>query len=479
MTTTFFFQALSAFLLFSAIAFVLLLVREKKYSRAKIDEIIRNAAAQTLDAERRNRLTLNISSTVGSVMLIKAVIPQILDLLADHFKPAEVRLMDYLGKNEFCVLFPNNREEKISGQTGILELCGTSGFLPPGSPLSPLLAFKSENEAFQYNLPIINDDRFAGNLILANKERLNPVDQRFLGNLVPVLTAALRNKRMADRFDSAVDWRVRDHLMAGSTRPAGELREAGILFVDIVGFTTQAENLPPEKIVSFLNEFFARCQKSVKSHNGLINKFLGDGFMAIFGAPRDDPDYADSLLETGMSILEEAVRLAEVAKSYGMSNFAVAIGGETGSVLAGTVGSADRMEYTLIGDTVNVASRLEGLTRFFGVRFLAGESLQKKASNWQFRNLGRIKPKGKSHALNIFEVLGHKDSISQEKIDEISQFEKALSLYQTRNFKEALDAWATAGKEDPAVKWYRARANENISDPPAENWDGSEIFRSK
>ena len=351
--------------------------------------------------------------------------------------------------------------------------------MPPGNTLSPLLAFRAENETFQYNLPIISDDRFAGNLVLANRERLNNVDQRFLGNLVPVLTAALRNKRMADRFDSAVDWRVRDHLMAGSTRPAGELREAGILFVDIVGFTTQAESLPPEKIVSFLNDFFSRCQECVKSHNGLINKFLGDGFMAIFGAPRDDPSYAVSLLETGMSILGEAVKLSEIAKSYGMSNFTVAIGGETGSVLAGTVGSADRMEYTLIGDTVNVASRLEGLTRFFGVRFLAGESLQKKAGGWHFRNLGRIKPKGKTHALNIFEVLGPEGSVPREKIDESARFEKALHLYQSRNFTEALEIWDSSEKDDPAIKWYRTRAHENIVDPPAENWDGSEIFRSK
>jgi len=473
-----FFQALSVFLFFIALALAFSLVREKKTSRGKIDAIIRNATAQTLDAERRNRLTLNISSTVGSVVLIKAMIPQILDLLSDHFKPAEVRLVDCLGKNEYCVLFPNNKEEKISGKRGILEMCGTSGFLPPGNPLTPLLAIKSENQAFQYNLPIISDDRFSGNLVLANRERLNAVDQRFLGNLVPVLTAALRNKRMADRFDSAVDWRVRDHLMAGSKRPAGELREAGILFVDIVGFTTQAENLPPEKIVSFLNEFFSRCQECVNRNNGLINKFLGDGFMAIFGAPRDDPDYAISLLETGISILEEAVKLAEVARSYGMSNFTVSLGGETGNVLAGTVGSADRMEYTLIGDTVNVASRLEGLTRFFGVRFLAGEALRKKADGWYFRNLGRIKPKGKANALNIFEVLGPRDSISQEKIDEIARFEKALSLYKACHFREALDAWTTE-REDPAVKWYRARANENILNPPAENWDGSEIFRSK
>jgi adenylate cyclase len=201
--------------------------------------------------------------------------------------------------------------------------------------------------------------------------------------------------------------------------------------------------------------------------------------MAIFGAPLDDPDYATRLLETGMSILEEAVKLTEVAKSYGMTNFTIAIGGEAGSVLAGTVGSADRMEYTLIGDTVNVASRLEGLTRFFGVRFLAGESLRQKAEGWHFRNLGRIKPKGKKNSLNIFEVLGFGLSVAPEKIEEAARFEEALRLYQSRKFTEALKAWNSGEKDDPAIRWYRARANENILGPPAEDWDGSEIFRNK
>jgi class 3 adenylate cyclase len=468
------FGCISAFL-------ALALVRERRLVRREREEAWKKSASQSLEAERRNQLTLRISSVVGSVLQSTFMLTQILELLSAHFAGSELRLLVYRGKHTFSLLLPQSEQEELIEDPCLIEACSQSGFLNADGRAAALMRLSQSNRQFLYNLPIIHDERFSGALVLSSEEELCIQDQRLLRDLVPTLTAALRNTRLTDRFGKAVDRRVRDHLMAGSSRPTGEIREAGILFVDIVGFTTQTERLPPDQIVGFLNDFFALCQTIISGNDGLINKFLGDGFMAIFGAPQSSADYAEKTLKAGWQIATAAEVINRLARQYGLETPGIALGAEIGSVLAGTVGSEERMEYTLIGDVVNVASRLEGLTRFFGVRFLAGNALREANPDWHFRGLGRIRPKGKIISLNIHEVLGPPGITDPESLRRTEIFEAGLKLYQAGDFARASGLWESLSAEEknPALDWYRAQAAAYRLKAPADNWDGTETFRTK
>jgi class 3 adenylate cyclase len=455
------------------------LIRERRASRIALDEAWSRQSVQALESEHRIQLTLRISSIVGSNIAPESMLPQILDILSRHFSRSDLRLLMYRGSHTFALFMPQSSVEETVDTPGLLEVLCHTGFLSADERLAGDLRIGDRSKSRLYNLPIIHGDTFAGTLVLASESELPVSDQRFLRDIIPALAAALRNHSLTDRFGRAVDSRVRDHLMSASARPGGEIREAGILFVDLVGFTAQAESLSPERIVEFLNAFFSRCQTIIAARGGIINKFLGDGFMAMFGVPQADPEFARRLLEAGHDIIAAGPEFEALARGYGIGNFGMALGAEAGSVLAGTIGSSERLEYTLMGDVVNVASRLEGLTRFFGVGFLAGEGVRTASSLWTFRNLGRIRPKGKSRSLDIFEVIGPEDSVDEPTRRRIGLFEEGLSRYQARDFSGALALWASVEPRDKALEWYRSQASAYLESPPPESWDGAENFRAK
>ncbi len=458
-----------------------LLIRERRASKKALDEAWSALSVQTYEAERRHRLTLNISSEVGSILQSRSMLPQILKLLSEFYAPAELRLLVYRGKQTFGLIIPRNDDEEIIKSPILLLECSKTGFLAVDGSVTPLLRLNQRQFPFLYNLPIIHDDHFAGALVLSCPEKLSKSNQRFLNDMLPSLTAAMRNNRLSERFGKAVDFRVRDHLMSSPMQPDGEVLEAGILFVDIVGFTTQAERLSPDSIVKFLNDFFSCCQAIIAENGGIINKFLGDGFMVIFGAPQRDVNYARNLLRTAHRIIASIPELVIMAKGYGLEGLRIALGAEVGAVLAGTVGSDERLEYTLIGDVVNIASRLEGLTRFFNVIFLAGQSLKKAVPDWHYRALGKIRPKGKTQSLDIFEVLGPPGSVDGKILERSTLFENALVKYQKRDFTGALVDWNSlnSGGADAAIDWYRSKAQDYLACGPESDWDGTEVFRSK
>lgn len=476
-----FLVVLIALIVLMCVTAIIYLYYKRSLVQKALDDAWSRMSVQSLEAEHRTQLTLRISSIVGSNLEQQSILPQILDLLSRHFSYATLRLVIYREHDSFALIRPESSDDEILELAGLLDIVCQTGVIHLDEPLAQALHVPVSDGRYLFNLPIVHGDRFAGSLIISATKDLSIPDQRFLRDLVPALTAALRNHSLTDRFGRAVDSRVRDYLMSYSVYPAGEIREAGILFVDLVGFTAQAERLSPESIVSFLNIFFSRCQEIIGRRGGIINKFLGDGFMAMFGAPVSDSYFARHLLEAANDILCSEPELAQIALSYGIEKFGIALGAEIGQVLAGTIGSDSRLEYTLMGDVVNIASRLEGLTRFFGVTFLVGENLAKSETQWYFRNLGKIRPKGKKRALSIYESLGPDECIHDDLVTRAKIFEKGMLEYQNRNFESALFIWETlpSDSSDQALHWYQQQAREYIASPPAPSWDGTENFRIK
>ena len=214
-----------------------------------------------------------------------------------------------------------------------------------------------------------------------------------LGDLaenIDEMTVGLREKEMIeDAFGRAVDPLVRDYLVSGGVSMGGELREVTVLFADIRGFTTLSEQMAPKINVAMLNRYFEAMSACVRSRHGLVNKYIGDAIMAIFGAPLDIGNHAEAAIRTALEMREALVVFNRENRTMGLPELHIGIGLHSGTVVAGAVGAHDRHEYTVIGDVVNVASRVEGLCKASKTDFLFTESTRALA-----RSIENIRPVG-------------------------------------------------------------------------------------
>lgn len=216
-------------------------------------------------------------------------------------------------------------------------------------------------------------------------------------------------RKMKKLFGQYVSKDVYDHLVANPelARLGGARREMTVLFSDIRGFTTVSERGQPEEIVHTLNEYFTRMVQLVFEHSGTLDKFVGDMVMALFGAPLDDPDHADHAVEAAIQMIVELRKLNERWKAEGRPELDIGIGINTGPMIAGNIGSDLVMSYTVIGDAVNLGSRLESLNKQYGTRIIISEftkeHLKKK---YVLKPLGDVIVKGKTKPVAIFELVG-------------------------------------------------------------------------
>jgi adenylate cyclase len=220
-----------------------------------------------------------------------------------------------------------------------------------------------------------------------------------------------REKRKMQRlFGQYVSKDVFARLVANPelARLGGERREMTVLFSDIRGFTTVTERGRPEETVQMLNEYFTKMVEVVFKHRGTLDKFVGDMVMALFNAPLDDPDHAEHAVRAALEMIEELQRLNARWKAEGrFATLDIGIGINTGPMIAGNIGSEAIMSYTVIGDAVNLGSRLESLNKQYGTRIIISDATKTQLSGrYLFRPLGDVVVKGKTQPVAIFEVVG-------------------------------------------------------------------------
>jgi adenylate cyclase len=191
-----------------------------------------------------------------------------------------------------------------------------------------------------------------------------------------------------------------EHLML-----SGERREATVLFCDIRGFTTLSERLTPEQVVSLLNEFYTTAIETTFKHDGTLDKFLGDAVMCVFGAPIAHPDHTARAVKTAIEMRTALAELSKRRSMRGLDPFEVGIGVAWGEVVAGTVGTEERMEYTVIGDSVNVAARLQSHAKA-GSILLSRRTYEAVHDLVEAISLGPMKVKGKEEEVEAYEVVG-------------------------------------------------------------------------
>jgi adenylate cyclase len=222
------------------------------------------------------------------------------------------------------------------------------------------------------------------------------------------MVSGLREKKiMKSTFGRIVDPRVRDHLLEGGSELGGELKIATILFSDIRNFTTMSEILSPEDVVSLINRYFERMSTCINANDGIINKFIGDAILAVFGVPIAVENHAKKAVKAAIMMREANRELNIELRKEGLMEIKSAIGIHTGKVLAGNIGSKNRMEYTVIGDTVNIASRLEGLCKMYDKKLIISEqTLKNLPEKYQSaaKFIDDVVVKGKNKSVKIFSL---------------------------------------------------------------------------
>lgn len=266
--------------------------------------------------------------------------------------------------------------------------------------------------------------------------------------------------------------------------PGGESRKVTILFSDIRSFTTISESMPPNKIVTLLNGYLSAMTDIIFQNRGTIDKFIGDAIMTIFGAPIESEDDAIRAVKTA---IEMKIKLEEFNSQHtGLSApLEIGIGIHTGEVIAGNIGSTKRLDYTVIGDNVNLASRIENLTKFYKCPILISQTtvdeLKNEIANSRIltREVDTVVVKGKSYPIKIHEVLSfNKDSEKIQLMERKTQFELGLKLYKEFKFEDAIQQFNKSEK-DYLSEIYIQRCHDFLKNPPVSNWDGSYILEGK
>jgi len=294
-----------------------------------------------------------------------------------------------------------------------------------------------------------------------------------------------RSKRMlAHLFGQYVPPELVDEMAQdpGAYSLEGSSRELTVLFSDVRGFTTISEGLDPKQLTQLMNEFLTPMTQVIHHHRGTIDKYMGDAIMAFWGAPVADPDHARHALLAGLEMIAKLESLQDHFKQKGWPPIRVGVGLNTGDMTVGNMGSEFRLAYTIMGDAVNLGSRLESLTRVYGGSMMVSEFTMARVPDFSFRELDCVRVKGKERPVKIYEPLGPADQVSAADQAELADYKQALAAYRSQQWVQAQAAFAALQQRNPQrllYHLYQERIAQLVQNPPEPDWDGSYTFKTK
>ena len=294
------------------------------------------------------------------------------------------------------------------------------------------------------------------------------------------VTEGKQKAEIKGMFSKYVDPSIVEKLIEDPTlmKLGGELKEVTILFSDIEGSTTIAEKLGPEKTVSLLNEYLTEMTNVILANKGTLDKYIGDAIMAFWNAPLVDDDHAFNACVTTLEMQRKLLSLHPSWSAQGRPLIFQRVGLNTGTAIVGNVGSQTKFNYTLVGDPVNLASRLEGANKEYGTRIGISEMTYNKCSDRIItRELDQIVVVGKTEPIKYYELIGLVgEKISDDILRFKEIFEKGIHNYKNRNFKNAISDFEnslTIKEKDKGAKLYIERCNLFLENPPPEDWNGA------
>jgi adenylate cyclase len=262
----------------------------------------------------------------------------------------------------------------------------------------------------------------------------------------------------------------------------GESREMTVLFSDVRDFTSISEGLTPEGLKDLMNTYLTKMTESIQEKRGTVDKYIGDAIMAFWGAPVPDAEHAKHSLECALAMQKALRELDPVFVKKGWPVLHIGVGLNCGTMSVGDMGSRFRRSYTVMGDSVNLASRLEGLTKEYGVGILVSENIVKQAPAFIYREVDKVRVKGKLEGIAIFEPVGRQGEVGDHAVEGVDRFHKALEHYRKQRWDEAerlLKNLAYASPETKLYKLYLDRIAYFRATPPGANWDGVFVFTTK
>src|SRR5437899_1307430 len=259
-----------------------------------------------------------------------------------------------------------------------------------------------------------------------------------------------------------------------------------ILFSDLIGFTTLSEKADPEALVTQLNEHLSRMTSVIFNNGGTLDKFIGDAIMAVWGNVRSlgTAQDAKNAARAALAMRQELAQLNQKWRSEGRMGLGMGIGINQGEVIVGNIGSQERMDPTVIGDAVNLASRLEGLTRVYGVDILVGASAAELVrEEFHLRSVARVQVKGKTKPVDVLTFVAARDEqVDPEFVKWLETYEEGLEKFRARDFTQAkilFSRFLEFYPDDLLAKMYLSRSLEYEHTPPDEAWDAVEVFQKK
>jgi adenylate cyclase len=273
---------------------------------------------------------------------------------------------------------------------------------------------------------------------------------------------------------------VIEKMLASNRPPAlgGEMRDVTVYFSDIADFSTFAEAIPPSALVAAMNEYLSEMTDIIEAYGGFVDKYIGDAIVAMFGAPLDDHVHVDHAVRAALAC---AARLPELERLQAVFGRAVRqrIGLNSGDALVGNIGSRRRFNYTVMGDVVNLAARLEGANKQYGTAIIASQTTMAAGTAFVWRELDAIRVKGRTQAVRIYEPLGPVSEVAPQRMSHAVTYAEGLACYRARDFAAAAEHFAKAAYADPPSARFLLRARELVRHPPGPDWEPVNALEEK
>ncbi|MCX8123566.1 MAG: adenylate/guanylate cyclase domain-containing protein [Spirochaetes bacterium] len=267
----------------------------------------------------------------------------------------------------------------------------------------------------------------------------------------------------------------------GKLQLGGELRNISIFFSDVAGFSSISEKLTPPQLVALLNEYLSEMTDIILRYEGTVDKYEGDAIIAFFGAPLAFEDHPERVCLAAIDMKRRLAELREEWRKKGTFELKVRMGINTGDAVVGNMGSRQRMDYTMMGDAVNLASRLEGANKYYGTYTMISETTYERVKDIiEARELDLIRVVGKEQPIKVYELLGKKGTLPDYMYEMLKKYNEGLALFRERQWDEALSAFKAGVKivpDDGPCKTYIERCKEFAKTPPPKKWDG--VYRLK
>lgn len=429
---------------------------------------------------------IEVSQLRNKIVLVGTTAPGLLDLRATPV--AEVYPGVEIHANMIAGILDQNLKEHPAYMVGAevvwLLLIGiTLSFLLP--KLSPAKAILLSIFMFSATLGISVFAWHHGNLLFLAANSLVMIALLFALDMSYGYFVESRTKRqITGLFGQYVPSELVEEMAEHpeSVSMEGDSREMTILFSDVRGFTSISEGLDPKELTLLMNEFLTPLSRVVHKHRGTIDKYMGDCIMAFWGAPLPDADHARHAILAGIEMQATLKALQPHLKQHGWPEIRIGVGVNTGRVSVGNMGSEVRVAYTVMGDAVNLASRLEGITKQYGVGIIVGENTRNTVTDFVYRELDHVRVKGKDKPVAIYEPIGLLTEVSQTMQDEVDQFHEMRCLYCQQNWDQVELQLANLQRMSPDTALYGIYA-ERIAyfrkNPPAADWDGVFVFQTK